>query len=159
MERVALTIASSEKFKLEIQDTLDRSKAVDDKYEKFKSDFGNVMSQIIGSMSDAYKVADQSQLKHKPIQASAIEAANYLKGCKNIMILTGAGLSAASGIPTFRGANGFWTQKNFEDEYSSPEEILTMVTFNKDPSIVWKWHYDFIKLMNTCKPNEGHKAI
>jgi NAD-dependent deacetylase len=73
------------------------------------------------------------------------------------MILTGAGLSAASGIPTFRGAKGFWTQK--ADGYSSPEEILTMETFNKDPEAVWTWHYDFIKLMKACKPNEGHRAI
>jgi len=41
----------------------------------------------------------------------------------------------------------------------SPEEILTMVTFNKDPAIVWQWHYDFLKLMKACKPNEGHWAI
>jgi hypothetical protein len=47
--------------------------------------------------------------KRTPIKAKdGKEAAMHLKDCKNICILTGAGLSAASGIPTFRGANGFW---------------------------------------------------
>jgi NAD-dependent SIR2 family protein deacetylase len=43
------------------------------------------------------------------------EAAKYLAGKKNILILTGAGISAASGIPTFRGDNGFW-KKSYGDE-------------------------------------------
>jgi NAD-dependent SIR2 family protein deacetylase len=49
------------------------------------------------------------------------EAAKHLIGKKNIMILTGAGLSAASGIPTFRGAKGFWTSKGSYAGYSEPE--------------------------------------
>ena len=47
---------------------------------------------------------------HEPQQINAIQAAKHMVGKKNIMILTGAGLSAASGIPTFRGDNGFWTK-------------------------------------------------
>lgn len=58
---------------------------------------------------------------------NAKEAAKYLKDCKNIMILTGAGLSAASGIPTFRGDNGFWTKTY--DNYSDPTDILTQECF------------------------------
>ncbi len=73
------------------------------------------------------------------------------------MILTGAGLSAASGIPTFRGAGGFWTKKN--QKYSDPMEILTMETFRTDPEVVWEWHYEFHDLMAKCKVNNGHKAI
>ena len=72
--------------------------------------------------------------KH-PIKVSSKEAAHYLKDCKNIMILTGAGLSAASGIPTFRGDNGFWT-KSYDGE-NDPEKILTMAYFKENPSVTW----------------------
>jgi len=46
--------------------------------------------------------------KYKPKKCPPQEAAKYMVGKKNIVIITGAGLSAASGIPTFRGDNGFW---------------------------------------------------
>ena len=84
-------------------------------------------------------------------------AASHLRTCKNIMILTGAGLSAASGIPTFRGAYGFWT-KSYEG-YDDPTEILTMRVFEENPSIAWQWHYDFMDMLKTSKPNKGHVAI
>lgn len=103
------------------------------------------------------EVVDDEYLTHKPCEVSAIEAAKSLKGKKHIMLLTGAGLSAASGIPTFRGANGFWTKKN--PKYSDPMEILTNETFCTDPEVVWEWHFEFLELMSKCKVNEGHKAI
>ena len=64
---------------------------------------------------DSYKI--------KPTIESPKDAAKHLIGKKKIVILTGAGLSAASGIPTFRGDNGFWT-KAYGDE-SDPTVILT----------------------------------
>ena len=78
-------------------------------------------------------------------------------GKKNIIILTGAGLSAANGIPTFRGDNGFCTNKLGEG--INPEEILTSRFFKENPGLNWQWHYDFLALAEKCKPNEGHKAI
>ena len=104
-------------------------------------------------MKEGMEVAGNINVKytHHTSRASAKEAAHYLKNCKNIMILTGAGLSAASGIPTFRGSNGFWT-KAYEN-YTDPMEILTMKTFGENPSIVWQWHYDFYDLLKKSKPN------
>jgi len=85
------------------------------------------------------------------------EAAKHLVGKKNIMIITGAGLSAASGIPTFRGDNGFWSRSY--GGVTDPTEILTYTFFVKRPQLVWQWHFDFIELADKCKPNQGHKAI
>jgi NAD-dependent SIR2 family protein deacetylase len=54
-----------------------------------------------------------------------------LVGKKNIMIITGAGLSAASGIPTFRGDNGFWSRSY--GGITDPTEILTYRFFHERP--------------------------
>ena len=78
-------------------------------------------------------------------------------GKKNIMIVTGAGLSAASGIPTFRGDNGFWSRSY--GGVTDPKEILTYKFFKERPQLIWQWHFDFMELAEKCKPNQGHKAI
>jgi len=86
-----------------------------------------------------------------PQEVSAKDAAKYLVGKKNIMIVTGAGLSAASGIPTFRGDNGFWSRSY--GGVTDPTEILTGRFFMRNPELVWQWHFDFIELTEKCKPN------
>ena len=58
-ERVAQTLARSSQLKSEIQDTLEKSKAVDDRFEQFKADFGNVMSSLVRNMQEAYGGLDQ----------------------------------------------------------------------------------------------------
>ena len=70
---------------------------------------------------------DASQYTHKPKLTTPKEAAQYMVGKKNVVILTGAGLSAASGIPTFRGDNGFWKQSY--GGITDPMEILTYKFF------------------------------
>jgi NAD-dependent SIR2 family protein deacetylase len=59
------------------------------------------------------------------------EAAKFLVGKKHIMLVTGAGISAASGIPTFRGDNGFWS-KSYGGE-TDPTQILTERFFGRNP--------------------------
>ena len=76
-----------------------------------------------------------------------------MTGRKKVVILTGAGISAASGIPTFRGEDGFWKQtKRYADE-DDCMKICTKDFFKRQPAAYWQWHYDFIKLASACKPN------
>ncbi len=66
-----------------------------------------------------------------------------------IAVLTGAGISAESGIPTFRGQDGLW--KNFR-----AEELATPEAFNKDPSLVWEWYDWRRQLIAKAQPNDAH---
>lgn len=76
-----------------------------------------------------------------------------LKSAKRIVFMTGAGISAESGIPTFREAQtGLW--ENFK-----AEELATPQAFKKDPQLVWKWYQWRRQLIAENKPNPGHLAI
>ena len=88
------------------------------------------------------------------------QAARLMLNCKKITILTGAGISAASGIPTFRGNEGFWKsgKKNYCGE-TNPSDICMRSFFDVNPMACWEWHYDFIKLASDKKSNAGHKAL
>ena len=70
-------------------------------------------------------------------------------GKNKITILTGAGLSRASGIPTFKGDDlTSWTEKKEYAGLSDPTKILTKIFFEQNPMAVWEWYTDFIKLAN-----------
>ena len=72
------------------------------------------------------RIGGKSKFKPRKIETGR-EAAIHLKGCKRLLVLTGAGLSAASGIPTFRGENGLW-KKPYGEE-TNPMKILTKTFF------------------------------
>ncbi|MCS7307279.1 MAG: NAD-dependent deacylase [Aquificaceae bacterium] len=69
-----------------------------------------------------------------------------------VAVLTGAGISAESGVPTFRGQGGLW--KSFR-----PEELATPEAFRKDPAIVWEWYLWRRSLIAKAEPNEGHLGL
>lgn len=69
-----------------------------------------------------------------------------------ITVLTGAGVSAASGVPTFRGPDGLW--KNFK-----PEALSTAEAFGRDPSLVWEWYAWRRFRIATCEPNAAHRVL
>lgn len=79
----------------------------------------------------------------------------WLRDASSIAVLTGAGVSAESGVPTFRGgpgAPGLWNQYR-------PEDLATPGAFARDPKLVWDW-YDWRRsLIAEAKPNPGHYAL
>ncbi|KAK7574285.1 hypothetical protein V9T40_011476 [Parthenolecanium corni] len=75
-----------------------------------------------------------------------------LNQSKNILILTGAGVSAESDIPTFRGSGGFWRK------YQA-QMLATPQAFKKSPSLVWEFYHYRRELVLTKSPNKAHVAI
>jgi NAD-dependent deacetylase len=69
-----------------------------------------------------------------------------------ILVLTGAGVSAESGIPTFRGKDGYW--RNLD-----PAKLATPEAFAKDPGLVWEWYRERRQRIRNAQPNAAHKAI
>ena len=67
-------------------------------------------------------------------------------------VLTGAGISAESGVPTFRGEEGLWKKYR-------PEELATFDAFSRNPDLVWEWYAWRRKLISDVDPNPGHYAL
>lgn len=76
-----------------------------------------------------------------------------LQLAQRVVILTGAGISAESGIPTFREAQtGLWAQYD-------PQELATPEAFRRQPKLVWEWYAWRRELIGQAKPNPGHVAL
>lgn len=88
-----------------------------------------------------------------PDAAHQIECARgLLRDAESVAVLTGAGISAESGVPTFRGADGLWKQFR-------PEDLATPQAFRRDPRLCWEW-YDWRRgMLANVQPNPGHYAL
>ncbi len=75
-----------------------------------------------------------------------------LKEAQRVCIITGAGISAESGVPTFRGKDGLWRQYR-------AEELATPQAFARDPKLVWEWYNWRRSLIYPLKPNPAHEAV
>lgn len=80
------------------------------------------------------------------------EAANIITDCISCVAVTGAGISAESGIPTFRTRGGLWNSYD-------PTIYASIDTFRKDPSKYWSIRGEFIRDYNKYFPNKGHLAL
>ena len=69
-----------------------------------------------------------------------------------VFVITGAGISAESGIPTFRGKDGYW--RNLD-----PTKLATPEAFARDPNLVWDWYRERRQRIRTAQPNPAHRAI
>jgi NAD-dependent deacetylase len=83
----------------------------------------------------------------------------WVADATDVVVLTGAGISAESGVPTFRG----WTPEDGDDaplwSKYRPEELATPGAFARDPTLVWEW-YDWRRgLIAATEPNAGHHAL
>jgi NAD-dependent deacetylase len=75
-----------------------------------------------------------------------------LESAESIIFFTGAGISAESGIATFRGEDGLWNKLK-------PEELASFDAFMKNPQMVWEWYQYRRKIVENTEPNAGHFAL
>jgi NAD-dependent deacetylase len=75
-----------------------------------------------------------------------------LSSARSLTVLTGAGISADSGVPTFRGTDGLW--RNFR-----AQDLATPEAFTRDPRLVWEWYNWRRELIATKRPNPAHDAV
>jgi NAD-dependent deacetylase len=84
--------------------------------------------------------------------AGLLDVKAKLANAAAVTVLTGAGISADSGVPTFRGADGLW--RNFR-----AEDLATPEAFARDPRLVWEWYNWRRELIATKQPNPAHDAV
>ncbi len=78
---------------------------------------------------------------------------SVLRGARGVTVLTGSGVSAESGVPTFRDAQtGLWARYE-------PQELATPEAFERDPRLVWEWYQWRRDLVRQAEPNPGHRAL
>src|SRR5437867_9396679 len=80
------------------------------------------------------------------------QAAKCLRTAERLAVLTGAGVSAESGLATFRGAGGLW-------EGHRVKEVATPFAFQRDPALVWRFYNARRSNLWTVRPNPGHHAL
>ena len=80
------------------------------------------------------------------------QAREWLQAAQSVAVLTGAGISAESGVPTFRGEGGLW--RNFR-----AEDLATPEAFARDPRLVWEWYDWRRQRIQPARPNAAHKAL
>ena len=86
-------------------------------------------------------------------ERALLRAAELLKQAHSVVCLTGAGVSAESGIATFRDAQtGLWSRFD-------PRQLASQAGFAQDPALVWRWYMERLQTVEQTTPNPGHRAL
>ncbi|AOY93534.1 NAD-dependent deacylase [Cupriavidus sp. USMAA2-4] len=95
-------------------------------------------------MSETKELLDPQQVQ---------TARAWVAAARDIFVLTGAGISAESGVPTFRDAlTGLWARYD-------PEELASAAAYRRHPGMVWKWYQHRREMVAAAQPNPGHAAL
>jgi NAD-dependent deacetylase len=85
-------------------------------------------------------------------EAAVTAARDVLSRALRVVVFTGAGVSAESGVPTFRGSGGLWKTYKAED-------LASPTAFGRDPRLVWEWYTWRREAVARCRPNPAHHAL
>jgi NAD-dependent deacetylase len=94
----------------------------------------------------------------KPDDSTIDAIVRILKKCRSILFITGAGVSADSGVPTYRGVGGLYNVETTEEGYSI-EEALSGMMLAENPALTWKYLAQIGEAANGASPNRAHEVI
>jgi NAD-dependent deacetylase len=86
------------------------------------------------------------------VEHGLVDLARRIRDARRLTVMTGAGVSAASGVPTFRGPGGLWRTYR-------PEDLATREAFARDPVLVWEWYAWRREKVAACEPNAAHAVL
>ena len=96
----------------------------------------------------------------KNLRKDILEAKRILNDASSILIVTGAGMSVDSGIPTYRGSNGIWEKEiQIGKETFAYDEISSLKMWKEYPQLAWGFKSHFYKLMNSLEPHRGYYEL
>jgi len=130
------------------------SAELDAQWKDFQAKFDNLFDLAANALKGNLGGGQRGLRAPELISESVV--AQILRRSKRLVVLTGAGISAESGIPTFRGADGYWTVGS---ENYRPQELATWEKFDEMPLELWRWYQYRWGICREAKPNPGHAAL
>ncbi len=136
---------------------LSDSESIEKKWLEFQKAFEEMNKKMIENIAlslGGSPAIQTSPVKHRVIPAS--DCIPLIKKAKSIVVMTGAGISVDSGIPTYRGKDGYWKKgsKNYR-----AQEVATRHFFEENPEEQWEYMFERYENMSNARPNPGHYAM
>jgi NAD-dependent deacetylase len=153
---IASTLASTSALLARNDEVLSASASLEKKWEEFQNSYQTMMSGLIGTIAASLGVSDALGKNHEHTITSLSNVVEHIQRANNIVVLTGAGVSVTSGIPTYRDADGTWT---FGSANYTPQEIATWGMYEKETAQCWDYFSDRYIMCRDAVPNASHKAL
>lgn len=155
IENLQEAVAKQEETARSLEDVVKCSDSFEAKWKEFQQMFDNLTNVMVDRIGGQF--AQNFGPKPRPAEEIDIfRAAQTIRRSRRVVVLTGAGISAESGIPTFRGSDGYWTVGS---ENYRPQELATWQKYNEMPEELWKWYQYRWGVCRKARANPGHYAL
>lgn len=122
------------------------------RFAEFRSDRASLFALSSSPLRSGLQLPFMTNHAQSRSSADLRKVIQRLREAGKVLVLTGAGVSAESNIPTFRGEGGWWRSRN-------PAELATFAAFEKDPKLVWEWYEYRRGLIANASPNPAHVVL